>query len=298
MNHSFKIGETYENMNGPYTVLSVSPPKMTIRYEDGTQSVVDIVIQERIWNRIQDELDFARQEYERRTKINRPHIDFSGLTEDDFKDNVTGTKWRRKGGLAGLVSRQLSDLSTMKFTSTTISRLPQFFVHPPHLSMLHKTERVKLPKFAVRLSPEKLLYGFYIEKSDKEMDREWYWPRFLDLMSEVRWQDYLTRTLVEREMKWILRFEENITNSEGDLLSDEIVISSFSKDSQFPTFSDFVIYLQNLPEDKWCNLYIAKTMDKQEAIDLQTRVSGAISQTLNALLPLYARLTNHAGMDA
>jgi hypothetical protein len=26
MNHPFKIGETYENMKGGYTVLSISPP--------------------------------------------------------------------------------------------------------------------------------------------------------------------------------------------------------------------------------------------------------------------------------
>jgi hypothetical protein len=62
MDHPFKVGEPYENMKGSYTVLALTPPKMQIQYEDGSRSTVDIAIQERIWERIQDELALARQE--------------------------------------------------------------------------------------------------------------------------------------------------------------------------------------------------------------------------------------------
>lgn len=297
MNHPFKIGEMYENMNGTYTVLSISPPKMTIKYENGSQSVADIEIQERIWSRIQDELAFARQEYERRTKINRPPIDFPGLAEGDFKDNVAGTNWRSRAGLAGLVSRQLSDSSEMLFTSVAIYRRPQFFVYPPHLPMFNQAEGVKLPKFVVHLSSEMLLYGFYIEKSDKEMNREWYWPLFLDLLSEEKWQEYLIRIMEEWQLKWILRFEGKVEESGSDLPPVETIISSFSEDSQFHGFSDLVVYLHELSEEKWCNLYIAKTMSKEEAIGLQTKISEPISQMLNTLVPFYSRLIHHPRMN-
>lgn len=290
MNHPFKIGEIYENMNGAYTVLSISPPKMTIKYENGSESVVDIVIQERIWSRIQDELTFARQEYERRTKINRPKIDFHGLVEGDFKNNVAGTNWRSREGLAGLVSQQLSNLSETEFISWAIYRRPQFFVYPPHLPMFNQAEGVKLPKFVVHLSPEMLLYGFYIEKSDKEMNREWYWPHFLDLLSEEKWQEYFIHIMEEWQLKWILRFEGKVEESGSYLPPVETIISSFSEGNRFRIFSDFVTYLRMLPEEKWCNLYIGKTMSKEEAIGYQTKISTPISQALNTLVPFYSQL--------
>ena len=293
-----RIDESSENMNGAYTVLSISSTKMHIRYENGSQATVDIVIQARIWERIQDELAFAQQEYERRTKVNRPKVSFSGLTESDFKDNVTGTNWRSREGLAGLVSKQLSDLSGKEYTSVAIYRRPQFFVYPPQVPMFNQEEGVKLPKFVVQLNLEAVLYGFYIEKSDKYMESDWYWPRFLELLSETQRQDNIERTMSEWKLNWILRFEERIDGTDNYTLSTDTIISSFDEGTQFPKFSDFVAHLHGLSDQQWCNLFIAKTMGKQEGIVLQEKISRPISQTLNALVPLYSQLLLHPGMDA
>ena len=102
-------------MKGAYKVLAISPPKMVIEYESGEQATVNIAIQERIWQRIQDERIIAQHEFERKTAINRPKINFRGLTEGDFKENVAGTNWRSREGLGGLVAQQLTDLTGVEF---------------------------------------------------------------------------------------------------------------------------------------------------------------------------------------
>jgi hypothetical protein len=298
MNYPFKIGETYENMKGAYVVLSISPPKMHIQYEDQSQATVDIGIQARIWERIQDELAFAQQEFERRTAVKRLQILFSGLKDNDFKDNVAGTNWRSREGLAGLVSQQLSDLSGKEYTSVAIYRRPQFFVYPPHLPMFNQHEGVKLPKFVVQLNSEGVLYGFYIEKSDEEMGSDWYWPRFLNLLSETKWQDNLAQIMSMRELSWIMRFEEEIEGANSYKLSPDITISSFGGGSPFPAISDFVAYLHDSPKRHWCNLYLAKYMDRQEAIEMREKISRPISHTFNELIPFFSKLLTLAGMNA
>lgn len=58
MKHPFKIGETYRNRRGEYTVLALAGDKMDIRYEDGAEDSVSIGVQARIWeNMAADEAD-------------------------------------------------------------------------------------------------------------------------------------------------------------------------------------------------------------------------------------------------
>ena len=51
----FKVNGTYANRIGRYTVLSMEPPKMTVRYEDGSVADLNINIQQRIWENIRSE---------------------------------------------------------------------------------------------------------------------------------------------------------------------------------------------------------------------------------------------------
>ncbi|MCL4867843.1 MAG: hypothetical protein KJ063_02645 [Anaerolineae bacterium] len=48
----FEVDGIYQNRKGKYTVLSVDPPKMTVRYEDGTYADLKIELQARIWENI------------------------------------------------------------------------------------------------------------------------------------------------------------------------------------------------------------------------------------------------------
>lgn len=51
--HPFRVGEMYANRRGNYEVMQITPPKMTIRYDDGELVTADIVILARIWDNMQ-----------------------------------------------------------------------------------------------------------------------------------------------------------------------------------------------------------------------------------------------------
>jgi hypothetical protein len=190
-----------------------------------------------------------------------------------------------------LVSQQLSEKSGVEYTSVAIYRRPQFFVYPPYLPMFNQQEGVKLPKFVVRLNSERVLFGFYIEKSDDKMGTDWYWLRFLELLSKTEWQDYLERIMVEMELRWELWFEEKIEETGSYKLSAGPIVSSFGEEDRFMNFFDFATYLrEGLPDGSWCNLYLAKSLAKQEAIDRKEKISLPISDTFNELNAFFSQL--------
>lgn len=51
----FQVNGTYANRKGKYTVLSMDPPTMTVRYDDGSTAELNIGIQKRIWENILSE---------------------------------------------------------------------------------------------------------------------------------------------------------------------------------------------------------------------------------------------------
>ncbi len=93
----FEINGTYANRKGTYKVLSLDPPRMTVRYDDGSTAELNIGIQERIWENIQGEEEaraatrIARQ---RRANQDTKHIikSLSMVMEEDL--SVPG--WRER----------------------------------------------------------------------------------------------------------------------------------------------------------------------------------------------------------
>ncbi len=65
----FEINGEYVNRKGKYTVLDMNPPKMTVRYEDGSTAELNIGIQARIWENILVERE--AEEAKRSAKSNR-----------------------------------------------------------------------------------------------------------------------------------------------------------------------------------------------------------------------------------
>jgi hypothetical protein len=53
----FEINGVYANRKGEYTVIALNPPKMTVRYNDGSEVELKIEMQERIWENIRVEYE-------------------------------------------------------------------------------------------------------------------------------------------------------------------------------------------------------------------------------------------------
>lgn len=292
MEHPFEVGETYENRFGEYTVLNIAPPKMEIQYANGETDTVTIAIQARIHRRKKDERAAARARRRKKSRSRRSSISFSGLSESDFKDNVAGTSYRSRKSFAGLIARQLSEARNVEFLSTAIPRQPRFFVGPPSLSFRNQDHRVKLPKFEVRLNSKRLLYSFYIEKTDnpEEMEDGWYWPKLLELLATPTVRDEVTGAMDEHDLYWLLRLEDGVGASGEPIAADHIEFDAFGPEEAFASYAAFVDYLHNLPPRQWCNLHIAGDIPKEDAVALGVKVSTPIIETFKSLTPFYQRL--------
>ena len=95
---------------------------------------------------------------------------------------MTGTSWRRRTELAGLLAARLSDMSDEDFESHAVYRRAEVYIVQPQ--RWNSKEPLRAAKFVFALSEKGATYGYYVEKSDKPMDSKWDWARFLAAIAE------------------------------------------------------------------------------------------------------------------
>lgn len=84
----FEINGVYANRKGEYTVLEINPPKMRVRYTDGTEADLRIDLQERIWTNIAVEYEAkAAKEKARRPKSANAHYYIKVISIPDETEN-------------------------------------------------------------------------------------------------------------------------------------------------------------------------------------------------------------------
>lgn len=72
----FELNETYANRNGIYTVIAINAPKMTVRYEDGSEATLRMNVQERIWENILTEKEAAAAKQKKKISSHGPKVTF------------------------------------------------------------------------------------------------------------------------------------------------------------------------------------------------------------------------------
>lgn len=70
----FEVNGVYANRKGEYTVLEINPPKMRVRYKDGSEADLKIDLQERIWVNIAAEFEAAQAKKSAKKKSSRPNV--------------------------------------------------------------------------------------------------------------------------------------------------------------------------------------------------------------------------------
>lgn len=105
----FEVNETYANRKGKYTVLEVDPPKMRVRYEDGTEAELNVAIQARIWENIQSEEEAREAARSARRRRRGPEISYYVKTlslEDE--DDISVPGWRERVTVVPAAGPQLN----------------------------------------------------------------------------------------------------------------------------------------------------------------------------------------------
>lgn len=214
---------------------------------------------------------------------------FDGLEASDFKRGVSGTTWRRKSTLAGLLASNLSDASGHFFTSHAVYRRPQIFLYVAEHA--DEDQRQRSAKFYFQLDEEKAHYGFLIEKSDEKMDDKWDWSRFLSaLEKDKELQETVAEAMDEHDLQWrveVLDAQQEEYDRVATVAREEPLVWNEEGETEKVSWSDFVGRLRAIEDNQWCNLWLRATMEKDAAVEAGTGIADPVVAAYRALLPLY-----------
>jgi hypothetical protein len=294
--YPIEVGEQYETEFGVYEVLDIEGPDVTIEYEDGERQTVGIELLTRIWERIQLEEEITAQRKKRKQarrsggsrSRNSYGRDFEGLSAGDFGVDLTGTSWRRREELGGLLAERLSSMSGKIFESHAVPRRPQVHIVYPE----HYEQKVRVAKFIFDLSGESAFYGFYIEKPDEPLDESWDWVRFLPALAEDRnLHAHILVAMQRSELQWTIgveKQEDRYISAQDETLYLESKQEEGAESERTPIDWDgFVELLNEIPSDTYCNLYLTAEMSADRAIELGVGIANEVVVVFDALLPLY-----------
>lgn len=291
---AFKIGEKYRNRHGEYEVVSIDRPKMVIRYSDGQIVKTTVQMQQRIRRNIQlDEIApkvalGSRGRSRKKPPSDRRGRQFEGLQSNDFQAAVTGTSWRARTSLGGLLARTMSEATKYRFQSYAICARPEaHVVQPAHY---HESTRWQEAKFLLKLDSEHARYGFHIERSDEPMDDTWDWQRFTaSLGGDEALQRSVWSAMNELDLHWDVYFEgetllaAHVMPADGGLRWEP----TGEGDSETMSWPDFATKLTDFQPGSWCDLYLCKYIAKDEAIATGVGLADEVRRIYEALLPLY-----------
>lgn len=293
MKHPFEVGETYRNEKGEYEVLSIEPPTMEIRWADGSTWEGPIDLQTRILQRIEAEAEAARYRAEMRALREAQRADprgraFEGLVDTDFQTGITDTSWRRRENLGGLLAKMLSEETEGEFQSYTVYRQPLVYIVDPERYEQKIKERQ--PRLFIALDEEQATFGFTIDKSDGAMDDTWHWPTFLTaLAGEAELLQRLEVAMRRLNLDWRVWYpEDERLDARVNAAVEGLVWAPQPKgDAKEMTWEAFVERLKAIPEDVYCELYLATDLPKKEAISAGANVTQPVIEVFRELAPLY-----------
>jgi len=307
MQVEFEVGQSYTNRLGPYEVLSVEGDNLTIQYEDGTEATVSAAAQARIAFNMRIDKRVAKQLAEakttrrtRRSGGRRPRgRSFKGLVSGDFKDNITGTKWRSRTHTGGALANGLTAATEGEVQSYPVYRQP--IVHLARPDRYDKGKRhVFSAKLFLELNEERARYGFYVEKSDDPMDETWDWGRFLDaLEGDAALTAALGTTMAESDLSWRLYDDGDVQELAHYAASEEDTpLARIDQDqAEGADWSAFTLAMRDLDAGEWHNLYLCRDMPRAEVLAMGDGFVRAVVDTFRALMPLYDACTQVRSED-
>lgn len=252
---------------------------------------------------ISQELDRLFKSSKASTKINPTTItgarpkkhkgrDFIGLKLHDFSTDTTGTHWRQETTLKGLLTHQLSHKTGRNFESRSINYRPQLLIgEPPRFDKGNLDGfNFKKAKFNFRLNEDEARYGFYIEKSDKEMDETWEWSNFLQVIRRSETMPWLESIMREYELHFLIeswingpkKYPHQIIVKLGSPL-----VRVEADKHQTISWERLAITLNSISEAVWCDVNLCTSMPKEDAIEAGAEITKPVVETFVALLPLY-----------
>jgi hypothetical protein len=258
----FKVGEHHENRKGVFEVLSIDGANMTIRWDTGEQTTSPIELQAKILRNMEKELLAGSTKKGYRAPKSSGEL-FTGLRREDFSVDVTGTHWRAREQLGGAVTRAMDVREP--FDSWSIYRRAE--VHWGSVTRYRLVPARLQTKFFARLNEQEVFFGLYVERSNKRSDNQDDWIRFRAWVGDPDNYRWLQQTLLSTGTEFSFRYHAE-------------------KPSTFAA-TELHSFLSSLRDDLWLNLFIGRTIPRDEAVAQGTRIGSTIADLFNILLPIY-----------
>ncbi len=278
----FAVGEKYRNRKGLYEVISRRGDKMVIQWEDGEKVETSVEFQRRIIDgmRFEKKVKEEKKLPPKKKSSSRKVSKFKGLSEGDFKNNITKTKWRGRPALGGAVTQKL-DSDRYTFNSWAVYRIPS--VHWADAAHRDSSEDIwRQAKFFAQVDEHSLFYGFYIERPDDKGLESQEWKHFLEWLKNPENEGWL-KTIAEGNGLLIFdkenRFEGTIEAVKGEWKR--------RREDEEEDLDSLYAFIDRLPEEHWLNLQIAKRIKKEEALERKEKIADDISSLFMVLMPLY-----------
>ncbi len=281
--HSFSKNGHYENMKGPYEVLSIDGGTMRIRWESGEETDTDIKLQDRILSRFEREwraAKAARRNQKEQAEF-RLGEHFRGLSPTDFTLEVAKTNWRsRTGGLGGLVTQEL-DGGDLCFGSWVPFCKPE--IHWADVDQRNRRPDQLQTGFFCRLDEAGARYGMFLERSS-EADGKGDWHRALDWLAVPEHEEWLRSLAAGNGLRI---FDPQETPSFPGFLQASEARWLWVQEELRTDVPSLNAFLVSLPPESRATLECAAWVPKDRAVGRTVKIGRDIAALLELLMPLY-----------
>jgi hypothetical protein len=282
---AFEVGGRYENRKGPYEVISIDGPMMVIRWDSGEEVRTDIKGQAKVLRNMQRELEEEQSKY-RRTPGWYGDA-FEGLEEKDFDQDVTGTRWRAREALGGLVAKNILS-EGLNFNSWAIYGSP--IIHWADVRRYARRDTHYQAKLFGRMWKDDFWAGFVVERSENPADSRQDWNAFLSWLEEN--ENTLKQTVEEND----IQICDPYRTWEGSLTgtihtSDGVWLHTRSETGEPEPLDSLHGLLAGLSNDTWVDLVLIKVFEQSYAISRGRNIGTEIGELLTKLVDVYKAST-------
>jgi len=285
----FKIGQEHENMKGVYKVLAIDRDAMCICWEDGEEITTTVALQNRIIERMHQELALIRGNRGKKSK--QAHFPkyiskFEGLKEDDFSKDVAGATWRHYDSLGGAVAVRLN---SDQFEIASWPRYGLSAINWADLNHRHQDDFRLLANFFARLDENCLYFGLDIERSNQAMDAQDDWNPFIAWLRDVKNDSWLNKVLSKHDFSIYDMDKEG--SCTGTIMSAggkwQWRLFNEGQEQEIESLADF---LDDQTDSTRVDLQIAKIIEKDEVVTRGVEIADDIARMFEMLMPLYEAL--------
>ena len=295
MGEYFKVGEAYANRIGEYEVVEVRTPALVIRYKaTGRLQEVEELLQERIVRNLLREVELANQPPEERKVVAKPQrqrrkrAKFEGFAAADFQGNVSGTSWRSKTGLGGVLAQALIDRSAELFDSWAPNRQTACYItSPEEASQEYLGDSAQ---FFVLAGGAGLTYGLSIHRPADAAEGSTAWDRLLTALSEDdptagQLNDLLLSGHVELSWygeTWGATERETVRSGE-----EEGLMLDRGSVTETDSIEAVIERLNEAPSDQGLILTVESSLAADDAVAAGPGIADTIAELFEQLLGIY-----------